>query len=124
MVTTTNTSWGGLDAGLYEILVTDNLGCTLVDTIEIGYLNINNFSTESIKIYPSLIVNKLLIIENGFEGNRDINLIDMTGRIVKTMVISQGKNEIQLDVSHGMYTVQLMSMDKTKIEMTTKIFVR
>lgn len=37
--TAANTTWGGLNPGLYEILVTDQMGCVLVDTIEVDSIN-------------------------------------------------------------------------------------
>ena len=37
--TTTNSTWGGLNPGLYEIVVTDDNGCTLVDTVAVDSLN-------------------------------------------------------------------------------------
>lgn len=37
--TTTTTTWGGLNPGLYQFTVTDNNGCTLVDTIQLDSLN-------------------------------------------------------------------------------------
>jgi len=36
---TNNTTWGGLNPGLYEIQVTDNNGCTLVDQVTLDSLN-------------------------------------------------------------------------------------
>lgn len=37
--TTDNSTWGGLNPGLYEITITDNNGCQLVETIELDSLN-------------------------------------------------------------------------------------
>jgi gliding motility-associated-like protein len=37
--TTTNTTWGGLNPGLYQITVTDDNGCTLTETIQLDSLN-------------------------------------------------------------------------------------
>jgi hypothetical protein len=38
--TTANTTWGGLNVGLYEIYVHDSLGCFLKDTIEVDSFNL------------------------------------------------------------------------------------
>jgi len=37
--TTTNTTWGGLNPGNYQLVVTDNNGCVLSSTIELDSLN-------------------------------------------------------------------------------------
>ncbi|MBI3134633.1 MAG: gliding motility-associated C-terminal domain-containing protein [Bacteroidetes bacterium] len=37
--TSTNTTWGGLNPGTYQMTVTDDEGCTLVQTIELDSLN-------------------------------------------------------------------------------------
>lgn len=34
--TTTNTTWGGLNVGYYEIRVTDQMGCVLIDTLRLA----------------------------------------------------------------------------------------
>jgi hypothetical protein len=35
MTSNNNTTWGGLNVGFYEIIATDNIGCVLIDTIEV-----------------------------------------------------------------------------------------
>lgn len=37
--TTNNTTWGGLSPGTYEITVTDDVGCTKVETVNVDSLN-------------------------------------------------------------------------------------
>ena len=36
---TINTTWGGLNPGLFQITVTDNNGCTLIDTVRVDSVN-------------------------------------------------------------------------------------
>jgi gliding motility-associated-like protein len=46
--TTTNTTWGGRNPGEYQIIVLDNNGCALIDTVTLDSLNpIADFDVES-----------------------------------------------------------------------------
>ena len=48
MVTTDNSTWGGLNPGMYQITVTDNNGCTLVENVQLDSVNpIAAFTVES-----------------------------------------------------------------------------
>lgn len=46
--TTDNSTWGGLNPGMYQITITDNNGCTLVESIQLDSVNpIAAFTVES-----------------------------------------------------------------------------
>jgi gliding motility-associated-like protein len=53
--TTTNTTWGGQNPGLFQMTVTDDLGCTLVQTIQIDSVNpIADFTVISAELDANL----------------------------------------------------------------------
>ena len=53
--TSSSTTWGGLNPGTYQITVTDNVGCTLVETIELDSVNpIADFTVLSAQLDANL----------------------------------------------------------------------
>lgn len=54
LVTTDNSTWGGLNPGTYQITITDNNGCTLIETILVDSLNpIADFTINSAQLDDS-----------------------------------------------------------------------
>lgn len=53
--TTNNTTWGGLNPGLYKIIATDSIGCTISEIVKLDSINPHaNFELESIDIDTTL----------------------------------------------------------------------
>ncbi len=49
--TTNNTTWGGLNPGLYKIIATDSIGCIISEVVKLDSVNPNaNFELESINV--------------------------------------------------------------------------
>lgn len=52
--TTNNTTWGGLNPGLYKIIATDSIGCTISEIVKLDSINPSaNFGIESIVLNDS-----------------------------------------------------------------------
>ena len=118
-----------LGVGDHEYSVTVDLGgCTgYSDTITITVnecVGIQEFNGAFINLYPN--PNSGLFTLDVEDGSEDmlLTVLESTGRVVYTDVLSGGTTKHNIDLSHlsaGVYNVQLM-LDKASI--TEKLFIR
>ncbi|MGV0757397.1 T9SS type A sorting domain-containing protein [Empedobacter brevis] len=72
-------------------------------------VNDNNIVTNSLKIYPNP-VNSILTIDNPNNGNSEVKVFDMTGKLVKNMTFNVNDKNISLNVSDllkGNYIIKI-----------------
>lgn len=119
---TTNTTWGGLNPGWYQITVTDDNGCVLVDSIEVDSLNpIADFTLTSPDFTSNYegtspvavnFVNNSLYYANPNDPLADTTFFWNFG--FGNWIISNDVNE-QFDTVYtvgGVYTVCLVALNK------------
>lgn len=125
LATSNNTSWGGLSPGSYQIEVVDANGCILIDTVYVGYLNTDEINlSESLQIYPTIINDGILNINNELQTNCIFVIYNAQGKKVYEDFLQNGKNQIYLSLPSGSYFYQIFGeQNKTEILTRGKISV-
>jgi hypothetical protein len=85
---------------------------TVVDLF-IG-LNDYSFSKEMFKVYPNPTNSDITVDVS--TKNSILQIVDITGKTVYTETLSQGKNNIQLDLENGVYMVIINNNFETQVE--------
>ena len=101
--TSTNPTWITPDGGYYSILITDSMGCTITDTILVGWLNQDELSHTTVSLYPNPVENHMIHIENAL--GKSLLVFDSSGRIVFNEKITQ--TTIHLPLTPGLYYYQI-----------------
>lgn len=115
--TSNDTLWTGLNTGAYQIEVVDANGCILVDTVYVGYLSTDELNpAQSIQVYPTLINEHILNVDNQFQSNCIFVIYTMQGEKVYENILQNGKNQFHIDLPAGAYFYQTFGED-TKTEM-------
>jgi len=122
--TTSNTTWGGLNPGDYQILVTNNQGCTLTETVTVDSLNpLADFemsSADFTTLYEGTapvdvhFVNQSLYYANPNDPNADTTFFWNFNYDNSTWIISHDINETY-DSTYsegGVYDVCLVAINK------------
>ena len=102
--------------GWYELLVTNQQGCTS-DSAEIFVdvtIGIDETSLTGIKIYPNPAQDMIQIEGEAIEPGTRLQVYDMVGRMVNTMETHYQNHRITLypHLSNGVYILKIMAGDK------------
>ncbi|MEN8224587.1 MAG: GEVED domain-containing protein [Bacteroidota bacterium] len=98
---------------------TVNIAAGAGDGITLGSLSDNTFSEKTVNVYPNPTSGKLFIQLDGWEGDKEIRLIEMTGRSIHSEITN--KNFVVIDASSfekGIYLFVVndgYSLDRKKI---------
>jgi hypothetical protein len=109
-------------AGDYTVEVTDN-GCegtsAPYDVITVG---VNEHANATAATYPNPFTNVVTVELNGFEGQTEITVVDMTGRVVFSSMETAAKAQFNLEyLSSGTYGLVVRGEDgKTAISRVVK----
>jgi hypothetical protein len=102
MSTTTDSTWSGLDVGSYQIVVTDANGCTLVDTVYIGYLTVDdNKALNDVQLITAK--NGKIFVQNNFNSDFILKFYDISGRTLDVVNILPGGNSYEVELPTGVY---------------------
>jgi len=124
LATSNNTTWGGLLPGDYEIVVVDSYGCTLTEIVTIGYLGTEENFSMLFQIYPSVIHDDLMYVNNLMESNVSLVIYNLQGEIVLEIIVEQGKNNQTLNLESGTYFYRVMDNQvKTEKPIQGKIVI-
>ncbi|MEY5042078.1 MAG: hypothetical protein RLZZ414_1637, partial [Bacteroidota bacterium] len=111
--------------GIYTVRL--NIFCTLAngqteseefikaeDKIEIEQvLSSNNINLNFIKVYPNPTQNNIIVEVN---GNYNAQLLDLTGRVLQTITLNTGQNNINLvNYPSGIYFIQSTNFRTIKV---------
>lgn len=100
----TTPTWTGLDPGDYSIHIIDSMGCSIGDTLLVGALNNQDFTTEIIQINPTIITDQQLTITNPYPtGDYLLTIIDINGRQVLQQTLMSGQQNISTLFNPGLY---------------------
>lgn len=97
----------------YKLVATDNNGCkdSISFTINEPTIGVNDINVNSFSMYPNP-ANKILIINN-LSKESQINIFDMTGRIIYAENILTSSTELNIENwKDGIYTVQIITEGK------------
>lgn len=110
----TSTTLTGLNAGLYILTVTDQNGCTAIQTVNIlSQVGVNEQKEIEFSVYPNPS-NGVIQITGFVNGNSNamLNVFDMNGSLVFQKSLAAGEIQQQLNLnmlSRGVYTVEIMN---------------
>ncbi len=96
-------------SGTYTVTVFDPSGCS-AESLPFVYTGLNSISLSEagISIYPNPVNNILhLDFSTIITGSKTINIINAIGQVVKSVVINDTKNSIELDIPSGVYVVEI-----------------
>jgi len=102
-----STTWNGPWTQWKFENVTGSKSISDVDDIE---------TTNSMKIYPNPVVDNLNIQLNDLDGEANISLMDMQGRIVKSEVSSDTQMTINAEGLSGIFILKVETQNRTFVE--------
>jgi hypothetical protein len=103
----------GLAPGLYEVTVTDGIGCSLYDTVFVAFPNgIIGVGDYSLSVYPNPAADQVYISIIGVSSKSIIaSIADMSGRVILIQDASQG-NINTSSISAGIYILKVSADDR------------
>ena len=104
-----------LNPGWYTASVIDLNGCTIDASVYIGALGIEETSTTGLLFFPNPVTDKIYLSDNISE----LYIYDAKGAVVLQQ--KEPSNEVGIDLSSGMYTIELRSGSEVK---RTKLIIR
>ena len=109
-----NREWNG------TIYYTKDIGCVsnrIKATVDFGCLSINDQLDNSIDIYPNPTNNILNIEFESLEGNNSVQLLSVTGEILRSINIHSTLTTMDIsEFSKGLYTLKITSGDTVKFK--------
>ena len=105
LIMTVNDTVTGLCEGIYSVIVTDDNGCQVMDSIEIfSTANILESGLNRLNIYPNPVAHSFTV---DWEGEFNYNLIDARGKLVMMGSAQQSEQIFIRGLSAGKYILQL-----------------
>ena len=105
LVMTVNDTVTGLCEGIYSVIVTDDNGCQVMDSVEIfSTANILESGLNRLNIYPNPVAHSFTV---DWEGEFNYNLIDARGKLVMMGSAQQSEQIFIRGLSAGKYILQL-----------------
>lgn len=104
-----------LNPGWYTASVVDFNGCTIEASVYIGVLGIEESSHSELMFFPNPVTDQIYLSDNITE----LYIYDAKGAVVLQQ--TEPSNEVGIDLSSGMYTIELRSGSAVK---RTKLIIR
>ncbi len=100
------------EEGVYTVLVTDNVGCTAMDSVNIMISSVANLpGVEDLSIAPNPTNGQLYVsMKLGIAENANLQVLDLTGRSVAVQQLASAQRSINFDLSeqpNGIYMVRV-----------------
>lgn len=107
-------------SGNYYVKVTNTNNCSSQSSPQyvtvVGIEDTNDDNSSLFDIYPNPN-NGIFSISSNLSEQIEINIIDLTGRKLKTLIVNKGINKIDLsDLSQGIYYIRYNSLDKNYVD--------
>ena len=107
-INSSNTSWGGLDPGCYIGTVTDGFGCTLSDTVCIGYLGAEEMTELPFELYYSTASGQVVI---NSDNPAQLNVYTLCGQLVFKENLAAGENKVLFEANGQVYLYELLTSE-------------
>lgn len=101
--------------GTYTVTVSDPSGCT-AESLPFIFTGLNSLSLAEagISMYPNPAKDVLHLDFNTFiQGTKTVSIIDALGKIVKSVVVEDLKNTIELNIPAGVYAVEIRTANNS-----------
>jgi hypothetical protein len=100
-------SIANLEVGVYTVIVTDENGCSLEETFEVGGITANaKEATHEFLLFPNPARDVIRIVHHG--ASDYVSIYSVKGILVKTTKIKGSSTEIEIgDLSSGLYYIRL-----------------
>ena len=111
-----NISATNLYPATYQVVVSDNNGCSITDSIAIHFrsgvseINISSLIT----IYPNPATDKINIQVSSFlsKSNSTVTIYNITGQVVKREALKHNQQQINVaDLNNGIYTIEVSTKE-------------
>lgn len=112
--TSTNSTWSGLSVGSYMIEVTDENDIVLSAIVELGYLAVDDQTKNQPKVYPTLIQQGTVKLDNPMNETIRFVIYNTQGQKVYDELIAPGKKELLLNLENGSYFYQIVEINTTE----------
>jgi hypothetical protein len=118
MSTSNDPTWSGLNPGNYAIEIIDTNGCTLTDTISIGWLGNEEFTANNpFTVFPTLIRNGQLNIINSYLTQAVMfKIYDATGKVIFESPVDAAQTNLQLTLASGTYSYAMVSSENKPLQ--------
>ncbi len=101
----------------YSVTVTDSNGCTATDSVFVNSYpsGINKINTTNFKLFPNPFTETTTIQFYETPTNATLDIIDLSGKLVRSEIISNKKQVVieRKGLSSGTYFLRVMEKDKT-----------
>ncbi|MCK4921676.1 MAG: T9SS type A sorting domain-containing protein [Bacteroidales bacterium] len=99
-------------SGSFDLTFTGSdgeLSASVVSTIFVAYVGINQFDNSSIRIYPNPAKSNLFVeFDNGINSSARLQIVDMTGKVVYNKLHFDAKANINLEnLENGIYFMSI-----------------
>lgn len=101
--------YAAFQSGTYTVVVTDPSGCT-AESLPFVYTGLSEttLADAGISIYPNPVNSFLHLDFNKIiPGTKTINIFNALGELVKSVVVDDFKNTIELNIPSGVYAVEI-----------------
>ncbi len=104
----------GVGAGVYTVTVTDNNGCTAMDTVAVGQVGIDETSISfDFSIYPNPTKGKFTVSFTALSAPVSIEIVDLLGKKVNAIQNVNADQTLEIDGNSGVYILKVMTENKT-----------
>ena len=108
----TSSTISGLSPGTYSVIVTDDAGCSSIDSVLVGYgqpsIQIGEINSSAFVLYPNPFQNQLVLNTN-FTGEIELSLFNLSGELI---CVSNSKKINTKSLKSGVYLINVALGEK------------
>ncbi|MDG1842200.1 MAG: T9SS type A sorting domain-containing protein [Crocinitomicaceae bacterium] len=107
-----SSSMSGLSPGTYSVTVTDDAGCSSIDSVVVGYgqpsIQVGEINSSAFVLYPNPFQNQLFLNTN-FSGEIELSLFNLSGELI---CFSNSKKINTKSLKSGVYLIKVALGEK------------
>jgi hypothetical protein len=120
----TSQTWTFTENGNYYVVVTDGNGCTATsDLFHVGDVSVENLAANEIMVYPNPSRGQFVVDFGTLTGSKEIQLYDVTGKLVFNMKSTENKESLDLTLAPGYYQVVVIT-DDAVLQLNEKVIIQ